>query len=351
MKYAFTRMILRAVGDSERSTATILVTVSSVAIGVMGLMRWRNGEFSHAWTNFGVVALIILGLIWLWRAQSPKTALLGFSAANSAVCAVVAHIYGSDSLGWVYLVQITNFFVAPPKFALVAGLVPWLIVGLSSAAFSGAIGRSSFLITSLLVLVFSYLAAHRSQMQQALLATQATHDPLTNAGNRRLLEQELERALAQHARGNSEFGLAVIDIDHFKQVNDSFGHAEGDAVLIRLVKLIQGNLRGPDRLFRIGGEEFAVLFPDTDPIMLALTLKRLHQLISGQLFSAGGPMHVSIGGASLHTNESASSWLRRADVALYQAKNEGRNRVVMANLSEFERVRLVSVKYGNGKLE
>jgi len=350
MKHAFTRMILRAVGDPERSTATILVTISSLAIGAMGVLRWRNGEFAHAWADFGVVALIILGLIWLWRGQSPKTALMGFSAANSAVCAVVAHIYGSDCLGWVYLVQITNFFVVPPKFALAAGFMPWLVVGVSNAPFSSEIGRSSFLLTSLLVLVFSYLAAHRNQMQQALLATQATHDPLTNAGNRRLMEQELERALAQHARGNSEFGLAVIDIDHFKQVNDSFGHAEGDAVLIRLVKLIQGNLRGPDRLFRIGGEEFAVLFPDTDPVMLSLTLKRLHRLLSGQLHSPGSPMYVSIGGASLHKDESASSWLRRADVALYQAKNEGRDRIVMASLSESERVRLVSVKNGNGKL-
>lgn len=330
MKHAVTRMLLRAVGDSERSTATILVTISSLAIGAMGLLRWRNGEYAHAWANFGVVALIILGLIWLWRGQSPRAALIGFASSNSAVCAVVAHIYGSDCLGWVYLVQITNFFVAPPKFALAAGFLPWVVVGLSSAPFTGPIGRSSFLLTSLLVLLFSYLAAYRNQMQQALLAAQATHDPLTNAGNRRLLEQELDRALALHARGGSEFGLAVIDIDHFKQVNDSFGHAEGDAVLIRLVKLVQSNLRGPDRLFRIGGEEFAVLFPDTDSIMLSLTLKRLHRLISGQLQSAGGPMYVSIGGASLHKDESASSWLRRADVVLYQAKNDGRDRIVMA---------------------
>jgi diguanylate cyclase len=331
MKQAFTRMLMRAVGDSERSTATILVSVSSVAIGAMGLLRWRNGEYAHAWADFGVVALIILGLIWLWRGRSPRAALIGFSATNSAVCAVVAHIYGSDCLGWVYLVLITNFFVAPPKFALGFGLLPWLVVGVSSAPFSGPIGRSSFVITALLVMLFSYLAAYRNQMQQQLLATQATHDPLTNAGNRRLLEQELERALAQHARGHGEFGLAIIDIDHFKQVNDSFGHAEGDAVLIALVKLIQGNLRGPDRTFRIGGEEFAVLFPDTDPAMLALTLKRLHRLISGKLESPGGQLFVSVGGASLQKGESASSWLRRADIALYQAKNEGRNRLVMAS--------------------
>ena len=324
-------MFLRAVGDSERSTATILVSVSSVAIGAMGLMRWRNGEFAHAWADFGVVALVILGLLWLWRGQSPRAALIGFSTTNSAVCAVLAHIYGSDSLGWVYLVMTTNFFVAPPKFALAFGLIPWVVLGLSSAPFSGPIGRSSFLITSMLVMLSSYLAAYRNQEQQKLLAAQATHDPLTNAGNRRLLEQELERAIAQHARGNGEFGLAVIDIDHFKQVNDSFGHAEGDAVLIALVKLIEGNLRAPDRTFRIGGEEFAVLFPDTDPAMLALTLKRLHRLISGQLVSPGGKLFVSVGGASLQKDASASSWLRRADIALSQGKNEGRNRLVMAN--------------------
>ncbi|MFH1057149.1 MAG: GGDEF domain-containing protein [Pseudomonadota bacterium] len=170
------------------------------------------------------------------------------------------------------------------------------------------------------------------------LAREATLDPLTGAANRRKLDEIAHRSLALARRHRRELGLVLLDIDHFKAINDRFGHQVGDQVLIELVRAIQADLREEDSLARYGGEEFVALLPDTGLDQALEIAERLRRLVEGlRLAGAGagasGPVRLtlSLGVSAFQAGDgSLGPILARADVALYQAKAGGRNQVCAA---------------------
>ncbi len=178
-------------------------------------------------------------------------------------------------------------------------------------------------------------ALHRNLREidelQEQLREQANRDPLTGLYNRRYLDSTLERELARCKRGGTPLALILIDIDHFKQVNDTYGHQAGDEVLLRLAAMLASMARAGDVACRYGGEEFLLLMP-TMP--LASARERAEALRA-----AFADMEVSFGAFKLRTTVSvgiaaypghgisADELIRNADTALYRAKNLGRNRV------------------------
>jgi diguanylate cyclase (GGDEF)-like protein len=165
------------------------------------------------------------------------------------------------------------------------------------------------------------------------LRLRAQTDALTGLPNRRhFFEEGLKAAAA--AGPDAVLSALLLDIDHFKAINDGFGHPVGDEVLRELASRCRGLLRAHDLMARIGGEEFAVLLPGTKPAEAEDIAERLRVAFSGQpVTTEGGPVPVtiSLGGAELSApGESFEGLLRRADIALYQAKHDGRNRVVFA---------------------
>ncbi|MEB0075914.1 GGDEF domain-containing protein [Pseudomonas sp. CCI3.2] len=174
-------------------------------------------------------------------------------------------------------------------------------------------------------------------LRNALLyraATQsALRDPLTNTGNRVAMDQTLNREIELARRQKSPLSVLMLDIDHFKRVNDMHGHAVGDEVLKAVAASIKSQLRNVDRVFRFGGEEFLVVLSNTDREAAVMVGERLRQ--AAQQLTYATPDHpvtltVSLGGATLLPAESAASLQLRADSALYVAKREGRNRLTMA---------------------
>lgn len=160
----------------------------------------------------------------------------------------------------------------------------------------------------------------------------ATTDPLTGAFNRRYLVEAGSREAERSRRYGTPFSILVIDIDHFKNVNDTFGHAVGDATLQSLTKLCRKMLRGTDCFGRMGGEEFAVLLPQADLLRSHALADRMRVAIERMEIPAPkGPISVSvsIGVAQMSGSETRfDETLIRADKALYVAKQTGRNRVV-----------------------
>jgi diguanylate cyclase (GGDEF)-like protein/PAS domain S-box-containing protein len=155
----------------------------------------------------------------------------------------------------------------------------------------------------------------------------ARHDQLTGLPNRRALEEQLPRAMARARRSRSPISVAILDIDRFKDYNDSHGHLAGDEVLRACAKAWDSALRGEDMIVRFGGEEFLVLLPDTEPEPAAEIVERLRlKTPMGQTCSAGL--------ACWDFAESIDDLLGRADKALYLAKAGGRNQLAEAALSQ-----------------
>jgi diguanylate cyclase (GGDEF)-like protein len=168
-----------------------------------------------------------------------------------------------------------------------------------------------------------------------MLKIQSVRDPLTGLYNRRYMEESLTRELRRAARKKTELGVMMLDVDHFKQFNDTFGHEAGDAVLRSLGNLLRTQFRAEDIVCRYGGEEFTVILPDTS---LQLTQQRAEELreaakrelvqLRGQSL---GAVSLSIGVASFPANGATSeTLLGAADAALYRAKEAGRDRVTVS---------------------
>jgi len=163
------------------------------------------------------------------------------------------------------------------------------------------------------------------------LRSQALRDPLTGLYNRRYMEDTLQRIARLSDRERSDLSVIMIDLDHFKRLNDQYGHAKGDAVLRDTAALIIGQLRESDVACRYGGEELMVILPQCGLEMAATKAERLRAAIEGLSEPNGAQVSASMGVASIPaTSTSTRDLMTTADAALYQAKQDGRNRVVCA---------------------
>ncbi len=181
-------------------------------------------------------------------------------------------------------------------------------------------------------LLLGHLAAlWRTVLRQEDLERAAGHDALTGLPNRRAFEAELRRRVSLSKRRGLGFSLAMIDLDHFKLVNDSFGHPEGDTVLRRAGEAIRSALRGSDRVFRVGGEEFALILETGDPSGVIELLERAREAVKalGVEPVVGRRLSASIGWAVYPDDaDERSELIAQADAALYRAKATGRDRVL-----------------------
>ena len=166
----------------------------------------------------------------------------------------------------------------------------------------------------------------------AQLEQEAMTDPLTALPNRRAYDAELARVAARSRRNQSPSSVGVADIDHFKHVNDTYGHPVGDLVLCEVGKAIERAARGTDFVARTGGEEFGMLFPDTAIEMAGLVAERMREAVEATSVTAPDgaciKVTISIGLAPLAPGAAPDAALTGADCALYQAKDQGRNRIV-----------------------
>jgi two-component system, cell cycle response regulator len=169
------------------------------------------------------------------------------------------------------------------------------------------------------------LSARSESLEYAALT-----DSLTGTHNRRYFDDALKEYLREFARIDKPVGLMVLDLDHFKQVNDSHGHDAGDEVLRQVARSLRDLTRYHDVVARLGGEEFAIVAPNMSEEALTRLAERIRRAISALVVSAGNArlrVSVSVGLAVWDGKESVEEFYRRADKMLYQAKRQGRNRV------------------------
>lgn len=181
------------------------------------------------------------------------------------------------------------------------------------------------------------LDPHSAEFTQAVidgLVSVSMTDPLTGLGNRRRLEMETERCIAAARRGRHS-SILVLDIDHFKAVNDTYGHAAGDDVIRKAAEVIREGVREGDSVFRVGGEEFAAVLDGTSPEDAYRVAERIRRAMAN-VESPAGRVTLSVGVAATDGSDVPAHWIQRADECLYAAKKNGRNRTIV-DLSDVER--------------
>ena len=257
---------------------------------------------------------------------------------------VLAHLGGnSRRLAWIGV-------LLAPVFLVINSIIDFLFFNEGRSAFydvlfhPGPMGLYMRLLFSLLFIAFSIYAAlllDRAERVERELRTGNEQllelkkelerislvDPLTGTFNRRKFHEELEISIANALRYHHLFALLMLDIDHFKRINDKFGHQAGDNVLRAVCELIASSIRNSDQLFRVGGEEFCLMTAvgaaeDVQPLA-----EKIRQVVELHTFPGTGRVTISIGIAYFREYDTQESIYARADAALYGAKHQGRNRV------------------------
>jgi diguanylate cyclase len=243
---------------------------------------------------------------------------------------IIVNLLGATLIYWAYPTMVAAFFLVKPREAVAVNLlvmvllIPTLIAEISKLQFI------IVLVTLTLNNIFAYVFATRMNEQRQHLAFLAERDPLTGIGNRRALNASLEDVIVRQHTKPVTASLVVLDLDHFKDVNDTYGHTIGDKILIRVTELVNTKIRVTDDLYRYGGEEFVVIAMGAPREAANKLAEQLRVEVEASDLLPERPVTISLGVAELKQGESYDNWLHRADSALYQAKRAGRNRVCLA---------------------
>ena len=188
------------------------------------------------------------------------------------------------------------------------------------------------ILLSLLVGFFVYRNLRSIQGLQQRLYGDSITDPLTKCFNRRYFNQQYALLENQYRIENQQYSLAIIDIDHFKSINDTYGHDAGDNALRQLPQVINKNLRKSDQLFRVGGEEFVVLLAGSAIEEAHKVISRCHLAVSERPFTIDDDTELAVTvSAGIAESGQSLDIFKSADEALYQAKTQGRNRIINAS--------------------
>jgi diguanylate cyclase len=216
-----------------------------------------------------------------------------------------------------------------------SGLITWWTLGFAvqpvSTMFNIVACLPMLLSNPIWLSKVNFTLSQRVRQQNRLLDQLNRTDALTDLPNRTHWLEAVNRALQQFERNQRPATIILLDVDNFKNINDSYGHAAGDALLRKLASVLHENLREVDTPGRLGGDEFGVVLSDTDDAHAHAVAERIRQQVEQSHIGTGSEAHawtVSLGLAEInHAISGVSVWVRHADIALYRAKSHGRNRV------------------------
>lgn len=281
------------------------------------------------------------------RRLAPGDVLLSLGQRNDTMYMIVSgelsvHLEGPTSeavatLGPGETVGELSVIDQAPASAFVVAAEPTRLIALDEPSFWNFVNASHDFAINLLLSLAKRLRANNATVStniklQREYKRNAMIDGLTGLYNRRWIEEALPRFVQRYGRGGQPLTVLMADVDHFKVFNDTYGHATGDQVLIKVGQAMRASLRPTDQVARYGGEEFLVILPDTAQESARTVADRLRSSVRGiELASSEGTaipgVTISLGGSSLKSGVTMKTLLGQADEALYQSKANGRDRV------------------------
>ncbi len=361
-RYSRLSSLVLGADPQQRGTVMVAMYASAVYIACLGLVAFfvQTGFMAPAvgwWMTGGIIATIALIYTmlrsgWSMRFKDPTLTVFQIILAISWDCINYALI-GPAHAGMLLLMELSLFFgifsltarsariaLAYTLFAAGAAMAYGSIT--DPAAFRPDLQAIYFVALLLVTSMIARLATSLTGMRRELEAQRkglagalqhiqeaSSRDALTGLHNRRHMMEMLRHEVERHQRFNTGFSLALIDLDHFKQFNDRYGHQTGDEALCCFARQAQATLRAGDVLARWGGEEFMLLFPESTAQDGLANLELLRGSLQEATVSPQHPelrVRFSAGLTSFISGESIQKTIERADQALYQAKASGRNR-------------------------
>jgi diguanylate cyclase (GGDEF)-like protein len=345
---------------AQSALASLLMLACVLAMHLATAAGLNDGRWLWPWTTVSLLGLLaVFALIrcgWSLRLSDPSMTvaqMLYAIACAAAGYAIAGAAHGAVPL-ILALVLMFGMFGLTQAQVLFVGSYSLLLFGAVMAAMSRQdpqhyppqVEVVYFLLSAIVVwgviVLSSRLATmrerlrtqrHELELAVARIGELATHDELTGLINRRRMQELLEQDRRRSQRAGHPWCLALLDIDHFKRVNDQHGHAAGDEVLRALARVGMAQVRKNDVLARWGGEEFVLLLQDIGPAMAHVAVERLRQRVIAEPVPLDGlalPITFSAGLTQHVVGETVEQTLGRADRALYEAKAQGRNRIVTA---------------------
>ncbi|MGH8077586.1 MAG: GGDEF domain-containing protein [Lysobacter sp.] len=316
--------------DFQFAILIVFCAIGLIALTPFTVLRFINGPLSVAVMDVAIMAGIGLVLAYVWRGGNLEKASLLVALLNTFSGILFGALLGLSGVLWSYPVVLANFLLLSRGKAIVVSTMLVLALLAQGTALETPMMMARFAVASVAVGVLAYIFSYRAELQRGQLQRLADRDPLTGAYNRRAMERELRIAIEVCRRHPTPVGLLLLDLDHFKRINDAFGHEAGDGVLVDLAQLVTRSTRQGDRFFRYGGEEFVLLLlPGGSVESLQAVGEFLRATAAAELRHDDQSVTLSIGGALLQPGEDAAQWLARADAAMYRAKQQGRDRVVV----------------------
>ena len=331
--------------DKQKRNVLLVLMLLTAVFGIF--FAWQNALRGFFWATALESLVVVYSLVMMpVIRQTPnlyRWALPYVVAWVGVMLAILAMPKASLTVFvWPLLLPLILHFLFGRRIGMLlsligmggATLIAWYRFGLPETA-DEMVFAANLLLAALVVLGLSHVYERGRELTEQGLHALAATDTLTGLPNRVLLESTFNTFNARARRDETPLTVLVLDLDHFKHINDAYGHAAGDEVLSTASELMRQRLRGGDFLCRLGGEEFLALLPDTGPERAQLVAESIRERIQNAAICFRGqeiPITVSIGTAVLNTDgDDLDALLGMADKRLYLAKAQGRNTVVSGN--------------------
>ena len=310
-------------------SALIITAVAAIVLTPFTINNFIQGR---TMLGVGTSTIVLLCAINTWNCLRNRYQPLVISL-GLVPCTIFFLIFAFREIGlmgalWTYPAILTFYFLLPGRHAWIANALLFTLAVTEAWQLLEHPVAIRYAATLLTTSIFAGVFIQYISKQQLKLETLATIDSLTGLYNRSRLDRYLETAIRQNQRTGMAISLLMIDIDHFKEINDEQGHHAGDKVLQGVGDYFQKRIRGSDAIFRIGGDEFLALLYDTNAREAQFVAKKICKEIALLPLSPNKAVTASIGFAEIHTGDDLSAWKQRSDRNLYLAKLNGRNQVM-----------------------
>ncbi|MCF6301426.1 MAG: GGDEF domain-containing protein [Proteobacteria bacterium] len=311
--------------DTEQYVLLTLSATSVVVLLPYTVYRFVQQEWIVAVVDLTIVIGMAILFLYVYFKRKVRPAAIVLSVLTLAGNLLSVYVKGPEQIYWVFPTIVLIYYLLPPVLAMIFGLVDlvviyYLVDGLLEPAES-----TTILATIITTNIFSYVFSHFMKSQTRKLNIIAHRDTLTGTGNRRAMAKEVEHVVNLKKNNNTPVSSILLDYDHFKRINDIYGHAIGDRVLIHTSNLIETIIEGKGKLYRMGGEEFLVILHAMKIEEASKITEKICTEVASRKMEIEHQLTVSLAVSEYKSSETSDSWLSRLDKALYEAKNNGRN--------------------------